>query len=120
MQSLQKRSSESVRFDIDCSLLLSPGETISSVTSSAASPVTSPALAFGTPSINAQPSTYTDQFGSTRTTPAGQVVQVQISGGLIPIGAIVQNYVLRFVLVTSLNPAVEATVRLQLNDTPAP
>lgn len=120
MQTLEKRSSETVRFDIDCSRLLSPGETITSVTSSIASPVTTPAITFGTPVINPSPSSYTDQYGSARTAPAGTVVQVQISGGAIASGRQVQDYVLRFLLVTSVNPAIEATVRLKLNDTPLP
>lgn len=118
MQTLEKHSSETVRFDIDCSILLAVGETIVSVTSSSASPTTSPPIAFGSPAVNLTATTYTDQFGGTRTAPAGQVVQVQISGGAIPSGNVVQDYVLRFLLVTSVNPIVEATVRLRLNDTP--
>lgn len=118
MQTLEKRSSESVRFDIDCSILLATGETINSVTSSSASPTTSPALVIGTPTINPSPVVYVDQFGSSRTAPARTVVQAQISGGAIAASAQVQEYVLRFVMVTTINPALEATVRLRLNDTP--
>lgn len=118
MQTLEKRSSDSRRFDIDCSLLLAVGETITSVGTPSASPVTTPPIAFGAPTVNLSPTTYTDQFGGTRTAPTGQVVQVQISGGTIPANFTAQDYVLRFVLVTSVNPAVEATVKLRLNDTP--
>lgn len=120
MQTLQKRSSETVRFDVDCSRLLGATETISSVTSMAYEPATVPALTFGASSVNSVAQTYTDEFGSTRTAPIGQVIQVPISGGFIAAGAQVRDYVLRFVMATNLNAAVEATVRLKLNDTPAP
>lgn len=120
MQTLEKRSSEAVRFDIDCSTLLAAGETITGVTSVAATPATTTPLAFGAAVINAAPQTYTDQYGSTRTAAIGKVVQVQISGGSIAAGALVQEYIIRALLVTSINTAVEATVRLRLNDTPAP
>jgi hypothetical protein len=118
MQILEKRSSDSRRFDIDCSLLLNVGETISSVSSSSASPATTPPIVFGTPVINPSQTTYTDAWDNTRTVPAGQVIQVQISGGAIPSTARTQRYTLRFVLATSQNPAIEATVVLNLNDTP--
>lgn len=122
MQTLEKRSSEGVLFDIDCSLLLASGETITSVTSITAEPVTTPAITFGSPVINAAPVTYTDAFGSTRIAAIGKVAQVQISGGKIAAGAQVQDYIIRAKLATSLNNPgpVEATVRLRLNDTPAP
>lgn len=119
MQVLQKRSGDSVRFDIDCSILLGVGETITGVTSMVASPVTVPPLAFGSPNVNLTATTYTDQFGSTRTAPAGQVVQVQISGGAIPPTLTAQDFILTFTLVTSANPAVVAVVKLRLNDTPS-
>ena len=118
MQTLEKRTADSLKFDIDCSSLLSTGETITSVTSTNATPVTSPPLVFGSPLINVAPQTYTDAYGSTLTAAIGKVVQVNISGGLIAPGAQVQEYIIRALLVTSLNPAVEATVRLRLNDTP--
>lgn len=119
MQTLEKRSSESVKYDIDCSLLLAPGETITSVTSISATPVTTPALSFGAGAINVSPSTYTDDTGNSRIAPVGTVVQVLIGGGKIPTNQVVQVYVIRCLVATSINPAVEATVRLQLNDTPS-
>ena len=118
MQILEKRSSDSRRFDIDCSLLLAVGETISSVATPTATPSATTPLTFGTPAVNGSPITYVDPFGSSRTAPTGQVVQVQIGGGSIPSGYIAQDYVIRIVLTTNLNPAVEATVKLRLNDTP--
>jgi len=118
MQILEKRSSDSRRFDIDCSLLLNTGETIQSVATPTASPVTTPAITFGTPVVNTSPNTYTDAFGNSRTVATGQAVQVQISGGAIPSNARLQKYTLRFVLTTNQNPAIEATVVLDVTDTP--
>lgn len=115
MQTLEKRSSESVIFDVDCSQLLASGETISSVSSVSATPS---GLSFGLPVVNTAPVTYTDAFGSTRTAAIGKVVQVQISAGSIPANAQTQDFIVRVKVVTSLNPLVEATVRLRLNDTP--
>jgi hypothetical protein len=118
MQILEKRSSESVTYDIDCSLLLATGETITNVTSVTATPATTTPLAFGTPAVNSGAVTYTDAFGSTRTAAIGKVVQVQISGGSIPTGSQTQDFIIRAKVVTNMNPVVEATVRLRLNDTP--
>jgi hypothetical protein len=118
MQILEKRSSDSRRFDIDCSLLLSAGETISGVAAPTASPVTIPPLTFGTPVVNSAPTTYIDQWGNSRTVISGQAVQVQISGGAIPSIARSQDYILRLILTTNQNPAIEATVKLRLIDTP--
>lgn len=121
MQILEKRSSDARRFDVDCSLLLGATETITSVgapTATATPAVTGTAITFGSPTVNVSPATYTDSWGNTRTAPAGQVVQVQISGGAIPSSARTQDYILRFPLVTSQNPTVEATVKLRVNDTP--
>ena len=120
MQPFEKRSSEQLRFDIDCSRLLATGETITLVSAITAEPVTAPAIAFGAAAVNTVAAGYTDyETGTPRTASIGTVVQVQISGGKIPADALVQNYLLRLKLVTSLNPLVEATVRLKLNDTPA-
>ena len=119
MQILEKRTSESVHFDIDCDILLSPGETITSVTSVTATPATTPPIAFGTAVINGAPITYTDAFGSTRIVAAGLVIQVVISGGFISPGAQIQLYTVRAIFTTSIGNTVEATVYLRLNDTPA-
>lgn len=118
MQTLEKTSSESKRFDIDCSLPLDTGETITSVTSIAADANAGSVLTFGSPVINAAPVTYIDQFGSSRTAPVGQVIQVNISGGSIPTGRLTLNYTIRAKFATTVNPLVEATVRLRLNDSP--
>jgi len=118
MQVLEKRSSEQVRYDIDLSALLTAGETISSVSALSVEPVTVPPVAFGAPSINGVASTYTDAWGSSRTAPAGTVVQVVISGGKIATGAQVQDYTVRCKVVTSFSPLVEGTVVLRIKDAP--
>lgn len=119
MLTLEKRSSEQVRYDIDCSLLLASGETISSVSALSAEPVTAAPIAFGTPVVNSASVTYVDaSTGNSRIAPIGTVVQVQISGGSIAAGQQWRDYVLRCKLITSVNPLVEATVRLRVNDTP--
>jgi hypothetical protein len=119
MKTLEKRSSESTLYDLDCSILLAVGETIISVTTFTAEPITTPPIVVGAASINSSAVTYTDAFGSTRVAPIGQVIQVNISGGAIPTSALIQDYILRAKFLTSRNPAVEATVRMRLNDTPS-
>lgn len=120
MQILEKSSSEGVVFDIDCTALLAANETIVSVTSTTAEPVTSPAVTFGAAVINPSQVTYTDAFGSTRTAAAGKVVQVPISGGKIATGAQVQDYLIHVKVATNLNNPgpVEAIARLRVKDTP--
>ena len=119
MQELEKRSGEQVRYDIDCSLLLSTGETITTVSSVGADANDQSALTFGTPVVNTQPIAYVDIFGDdAHTAPTGTVIQVQIGGGSIASDMQVQEYVIRAKFVTNINPVVEATVRLRLNDTP--
>lgn len=118
MQTLEKRTSEQVRYDIDCTLLLAPGEVVVGTPSVTADANAGTALAFGTPAANTAPAVYTDQFGSTRTAPIGQVIQVEIDGGSIPARRRTLDYIIRAKFATNINPLVEATVRLRLNDTP--
>jgi hypothetical protein len=111
-QVIDKRSADSRSFDIDCSFLLLAAETVVSVVG-----ITSDqsSLVFGTPTINGGAITYPDG----RIVPAGKVVQVQISGGLIPSGQPFLVCTVRALMQTSLNPAVEATVLLRLVDSPS-
>ncbi|MEX8520063.1 MAG: hypothetical protein AB3X44_16255 [Leptothrix sp. (in: b-proteobacteria)] len=110
MLTLEKRSYDSRRFDIDCSQLLSTGETVTSVTSIAADQATTPALAFGTGTVNGTAITYPDGH----TAPIGTVVQVQISGGQVGV-----TYTVRAKFATSQSPNVlDATVLLRVNDYP--
>lgn len=120
MQIREKRTSESVLYDIDCSLLLAPTETIGTIASISGAPTMTTPLAFGAGAVNIAPVTYADVYGSTRTAAIGKVIQVRISGGVIPAAALVQDCIVRAVFATNINTAVEATVRLRLNDTPTP
>lgn len=118
MQTLEKRTSESVLFDIDCSLLLAPTETIGTIASITGTPSMTSPLVFGAGSVNVAPVTYTDAFGGTRIAAVGKVIQVSISGGTITAPALIQECIVRAVFATTLNVAVEATARLNLNNTP--
>ena len=114
MTTLEKRSAESVTYDLDFSQLLAAGETIASVTALIAEPVTPTPLTFGAGVVNTLAVTYADHVAA-----IGTVVQVRISGGMVKPTLQVQDYIVRCRVVTSVNPVVEGTVRLQLNDTPA-
>ena len=114
MTTLEKRSAESVAYDLDFSQLLAAGETIASVTALIAEPVTPTPLTFGAGVVNTSAVTYADHVAA-----IGTVVQVRISGGMVKPTLQVQDYIVRCRVVTSVNPVVEGTVRLQLNDMPA-
>lgn len=107
-QTLEKRSSESIFYSIDCSDLVDASETISSITSIADDSST---LIFGTPAVSGAPTEFLDG----RTVPAGQVVIVQISGGT-PGSAISTLYTIRCKFVTSESNRREATVLLRVKD----
>lgn len=108
---LEKRSADIRLFDIDCSQLLDPTETITDVTSIAEDSNT---LTFGAAAVNTEQIAYPDGTYA----PTGKVVQVAITGGVVTPGAISTMYTVRALLQTSLNPAVEATVQLRVRDLP--
>lgn len=108
---LLKRSAESVFFDIDCSPMLSRGETITSVLAVAVDEATTPALTLSSATVNTAAIKY-----KTGLAPAGTVIQVLISGGAIPNGVDSAFYTLRFDFSTPINPRVQAVVTLQLTD----
>jgi translation initiation factor 6 (eIF-6) len=108
---LEKRTYDQRIFDINCAALLDTSETISSVTSVTAD---AGALTFGTPIVNTVAVTYSD--GTTAA--IGKVIQVRISAGTIPTGQPNVVCTVRAKFVTNINPAMEATVLLRLNDTP--
>jgi len=113
MNVLEKRTRESLRYDFGCWDLLVDGETIVGTPTMAAS---EPAgLTFGTPVVNTGPITYPSGFVAQ----PGQVVQVQISGGVIAVGQVSQRYVVRCVFNTSISPnQAEATAYLLVKDQP--
>lgn len=110
VQILEKRTSEAVRFDLDFSQMLATGETIASVTSVTAAPA---GLSFGVPVLNDAPVAYSDHTAAIST-----VVQVAISGGAIPAGAVVCDYTVRCKVATTVNTLVEGTAILRITDTP--
>lgn len=107
---LEKRTSENVWYDIDCTDLLNTAETINSITSVSAD---DSGLTFGTPVVNSQTITYPDG----RVAAIGKVVRVQISGGTIPAGKTAHLYTVRAKFATNDGGNVrEATVLLNVTD----
>jgi hypothetical protein len=113
---LEKRTSEEALYDIDCSRMLPDGVTIVQVLSITATPDTSPdELAFGTPAVNVGAIEYDDH-----TAAIGTVIQVLISGGSVPAGRESRDYTVRCLFETTVDPVLEATVVLRVDDTPNP
>ena len=91
---LKKRTSEDIWFDMDCTNLLNTSETITSVVSVAADQT---GLTFGSPVINGQAITYPDG----RAAAIGKVIRVKIAGGSISAGAKENRYTVRAVFNTN-------------------
>lgn len=109
MQTLEKRTWESIKFDIDMSRLLASGETITGTPTMVVTPDTSPAaITFGVPVVNSSPTVY-----AYATAPTGTVVQVTIGGGVDE-----TTYTVRARCATSLGNSVEGTVALLVRDRP--
>ena len=111
MQTLEKRTADNRLFDIDFTLLLDSTETIASITSVTAD---QGGLTFASQMVNTILLTYP----SGRQAQIGKVVRVLIGGGLIPPGQSSLLCVVRVLVATTLNPAIEATVVLKLTDRP--
>ena len=108
---LEKRTSEAIIYDIDCTLLLDPLETIQTIDSIAAD---QEGLSFAGQAINPDPVTLPD--GSI--VAAKKMISVQISGGIIPNPQINQLYTIRALFNTSENNTREATVLLNVTNIP--
>ena len=110
---VDKRTSESMTVDVDCSDLLGPQELILS----AGPPIDADGfgLGFGPVTVNQGQIAYPI---SGRIVQAGKAIQFNLSGGEIPAGADDQVCTIRILLRTNINPTVEATVALRLIDTP--
>jgi hypothetical protein len=108
---LIKRTADNRLFDVDCTALLDSAETIMAILNVSAD---GGGLTFSSPVINGIPLVYPN--GTTAA--VGKVIQVYISGGTIPAGQPWVDYTVRAQFSTSLNPVIEATVILQVNDTP--
>lgn len=102
---LEKRSYDSRVYDLICTRLLPLGVTIALVNQVLSEPL-SAGLVLGSPVVNTQPNQYYDVNGNLLlTAPPGTVIQVKISGGVLPTGSGGQ-----------LIPAVMCTIRAQFTD----
>ena len=108
---LEKRTSEALFYDIDCTNLLDSIETITSITSVLADQT---GLTFAGQAINAVPVTFSDGYSAA----IGKVISVQISGGVIPTPQVNQLYTIRALFVTSEANTREATVLLNVTNIP--
>ena len=108
---LEKRTSEAIWYDIDCTYILDPLETITTIDS-----VTSDqeGLVFAAPAINPTPITFPDG----QIAKAGTVISVQISEGIIPTPQINQLYTIRALFTTTEGNTREATVLLNVTNIP--
>ena len=108
---LEKRTSESIWYDLDCTNLLDPTEVIATITS-----VTSDqtGLSLAAPAINSSPITFPDGIVAA----AGKVISVYISAGVIPAPQVNQLYTIRALFVTNENNSREATVLLNVTNIP--
>ena len=109
-QTLDKRTVDDRQYDIDCSKLLAPAETIASIIRVTAD---QGSLVFGTPTVNTVPVNYPD--GSIAA--IGKAVQVNISVGVITNGQPFLVCTVRAVVFTNWGETLEATVLLRLVDT---
>jgi hypothetical protein len=109
---LEKRTSESIFYNIDCTNILDGIEIITSITSIGSDQA---GLIFTGETINLVPVTFSDGAIAA----IGKVISVQISGGVIPTLQVNQLYTIRAIFVTSENNIREATVLLNVTDIPA-
>lgn len=108
---LEKRTSESIWYDIDCTLLLDAVETIDTIISIEAD---QEGLTFSGAAINPTPVIFPDKYVGA----AGKVISVQIGGGIIPTPQINQLYTIRALFNTTENNTREATVLLNVTNLP--
>ena len=108
---LEKRTTESIWYDIDCTHILDTTEIITSITSITAD---QEGLVFLAPAINVVPVTFPDGI----TAAIGKVISVQISEGTIPTGATNQIYTIRPLFDTSDGNIRESTVLLNVTNIP--
>ena len=108
---LEKRTSESITYDIDCTNILDPLETILPITSILSDQL---GLVFSGYAINSVPVTFPDGYIAA----IGKVISVQISGGIIPTPQVNQLYTVRALFVTSEANTREATVLLNVTNIP--
>jgi len=108
---LEKRTAESIYYDLDCTAILDVAETIETITSIEAD---QNGLELANWAINAAPITFPDKtVGLT-----GKVISVQISGGIIPGPQVNQLYTIRALFTTTTYNTREATVFLNVTNVP--
>ena len=108
---LEKRTSEAIYYDIDCTYILNAGETITSITSILADQL-------GLVMIGAAVNTTVIIFSDGQTAAIGKCISVQISEGIIPDPQINQLYTIRALFETNQGNTREATVLLNVTNIP--
>lgn len=108
---LQKRTTEDIWYNIDCTNLLEPYETITSITGITADQT---GLTFSGAAVNDAPVTFPDGY----TAAIGKVISVYISAGVVLAGDTYQIYTIRPVFVTNAGNTRESTVLLNVTDVP--
>ena len=108
---LEKRTSEAIWYDIDCTNILDPLETIDTITSVESDQA---GLVFTAPAVNTVPVTFPDGIIAA----IGKVISVQISEGVIPAQQVNQLYTIRAIFETSELNTREATVLLNVTNIP--
>jgi hypothetical protein len=106
---LEKRTSESINYFIDCSGLLNTGETIATISSIADD---SSALTYGTPTVNSTNIVFSDGKNGA----IGTVILIQISGGTLVATISFLLLTIRAKFITSSGNIREATVLLKLTN----
>ena len=108
---LEKRISESIFYDLDCTNILESTELITSIASIASDQA---GLTFSSGVVNAAAITFPDKtIGG-----IGKVISVQILGGVIPPKQVNQLYTIRAIFNTSEYNVREATVLLNVTNIP--
>ena len=108
---LEKRTSEAIFYDLDCTNILDPLEVIQTINTIESD---QDGLTFLASAINPDPVTFPD--GSIAA--AGKVISVQIAGGVIQAPQLNQLYTIRAIFNTSENNTREATVLLNVTNIP--
>jgi len=108
---LEKRTSEIIFYDIDCTNLLDTAEVITSITGITSDQT---GLVFSNEAINTSPVTFPDGV----TAAPGKVISVRISGGIVPTGNTNQVYTIRPLFQTNEYNTREATVLLNVTNIP--
>ena len=108
---LEKRTSEAIFYDLDCTNILDPLEVIQTINTIESD---QEGLTFSGQAINPDPVTFPNGFVAD----VGKVISVQIAGGIISAPQVNQLYTIRAIFNTSENNTREATVLLNVTNIP--